>query len=394
MDLFSTYPDLDSSQFDSLLDALEQSKVLTYELLSLSPAEIARKCRRSAREVEALKSLIASYAEKDISSIAFTSGDALLAKEESNVFSTGDPEIDALLGGGIRTGTITEVVGEAGAGKTHFLTQLCLAVQNMPEDRGLARAAIYLSTEKHLPQKRLVDISVSIGGSADAILVYKCNSVEDLERMLLLQVPRAVDQYDIGLVVIDSIAQLFRGLGARFVAKRIAPLMAKVRKLCLRHNFALVVANQVTSAFRKPVASGMVGYSRDPFLYDHQIRWFSGWTQPVVYSVTRSQLPTPKPQPSQELGASRPPPSANSATGSLSGTQSPRSSQPDTPKDDILRPYCGMAWTNSVDTRIVFKKAPDGTRTMNVVFSSWSESNVELEFEISVQGIRSVSIEE
>jgi RecA/RadA recombinase len=37
--------------------------------------------------------------------------------------------LDDALGGGILSGTVTEIYGEAGAGKTHLALQLCLTVQ-------------------------------------------------------------------------------------------------------------------------------------------------------------------------------------------------------------------------------------------------------------------------
>src|SRR5690606_29343826 len=74
-----------------------------------------------------------------------------------SLISTLDPDLDAALGGGIPTGRITEFAGESGAGKTQFLLSLCLAVQ-LPPPRGLARQALYISTESGLSTSRLAQM--------------------------------------------------------------------------------------------------------------------------------------------------------------------------------------------------------------------------------------------
>ncbi|MGB9706263.1 MAG: helix-hairpin-helix domain-containing protein, partial [Pyrobaculum sp.] len=49
--------------------------------------------------------------------------------------STGVRALDELLGGGVETRAVTEVVGEFGSGKTQLCHQLAVMVQ-LPEDRG------------------------------------------------------------------------------------------------------------------------------------------------------------------------------------------------------------------------------------------------------------------
>ncbi|RIB27645.1 hypothetical protein C2G38_2061412 [Gigaspora rosea] len=51
------------------------------------------------------------------------------------MLSTGDTEIDKILGGGILSRGITEIVGESGTGKTQLCLQFCLTVQ-FPKELG------------------------------------------------------------------------------------------------------------------------------------------------------------------------------------------------------------------------------------------------------------------
>lgn len=55
----------------------------------------------------------------------------------------GDPQLDALLRGGVPVGLITEFAGEASAGKSQLSMQLCLAVQRPREQGGLGGDAMY-----------------------------------------------------------------------------------------------------------------------------------------------------------------------------------------------------------------------------------------------------------
>ena len=49
--------------------------------------------------------------------------------EKSNKITTGSKELDALLGGGIETMSITEVFGEFRTGKTQLAHTLCVTAQ-------------------------------------------------------------------------------------------------------------------------------------------------------------------------------------------------------------------------------------------------------------------------
>ncbi|MGK0549318.1 MAG: helix-hairpin-helix domain-containing protein, partial [Pyrobaculum sp.] len=70
--------------------------------------------------------------------------------------STGVRSLDELLGGGIETRAVTEVVGEFGSGKTQLCHQLAVMVQ-LPEERGgLGAKAIYIDTENTFRPERIM----------------------------------------------------------------------------------------------------------------------------------------------------------------------------------------------------------------------------------------------
>jgi len=69
--------------------------------------------------------------------------------------STGSEKLDALLGGGIETKSITEFFGEFRSGKTQLAHQLSIMVQ-LPRDKGgLSGNALYIDTEGTFRPERL-----------------------------------------------------------------------------------------------------------------------------------------------------------------------------------------------------------------------------------------------
>ncbi|KAG5925526.1 hypothetical protein E4U42_004201 [Claviceps africana] len=193
--------------------------------------------------------------------------------------STLDPLLDASLGGGIPTSSITEITGESGAGKTQFLLTLCLAVQ-LPPPHGLSKQALYVSTESGLATRRLSqmltshpllqDVGASLRPSLDNILSTVTPDLESQDHILEYQVPVLLARHNIGLVVIDSVAANYRAeferaatftssssssstasYGANMAARSAAlvRLGALLRNLARRHDVAVVVANQVADRF-------------------------------------------------------------------------------------------------------------------------------------------------
>lgn len=193
-----------------------------------------------------------------------------LAAQWSTI-STLDPILDASLGGGIPTGTITEIAGEAGAGKTQFLLSLLLAVQ-LPPPHGTGRRALYISTEAPLSTRRLTQMLTnnpvlsSLPGdqkpSLDNIVSTTTPDLESQEHILTYQVPVQVERSNIGLIILDSVAANYRaefdradsknkGQGSNMGARsaELVRLGMLLRDLAMKHNLAVVVSNQVADRF-------------------------------------------------------------------------------------------------------------------------------------------------
>lgn len=189
----------------------------------------------------------------------------------SSTISTLDPALDASLHGGIQTGYITEITGEAGVGKTQLLLSLLLAVQ-LPPPHGTGRRALYISTEAPLSTRRLTQMLANnpllaslpadvARPSLDNITSTTTPDLESQEHILTYQVPVEVERRKVGLIVLDSVAANYRAefdrsgkpdaqssnMGAR--GTELVRLGMLLRGLARTHNLAVVVSNQVADRF-------------------------------------------------------------------------------------------------------------------------------------------------
>lgn len=135
MDLLSVLPGFATKSYAHILPPLERSKISTVDLITLDTLEIAKRAhvppadvrRLAARIVDALHADLgfeqkpiktsggddepSSGINPDAIAVGFGPKTRLDASRWTTI-STLDPALDALLGGGIPTGYVTEVTGE------------------------------------------------------------------------------------------------------------------------------------------------------------------------------------------------------------------------------------------------------------------------------------------
>lgn len=138
--------------------------------------------------------------------------------------TTGVRSLDELLGGGLRSGDIYELIGEFGAGKTQLCHQLAVTVQ-LPEDRGgVSGRALYVDTEGTFSTQRIRQIAGRFGldEPLKGIYVKRVESVVALEDLVVKSLPRFIEEKQVRLVVIDSVIALYRAQfkGREYLARR------------------------------------------------------------------------------------------------------------------------------------------------------------------------------
>ncbi len=91
-------------------------------------------------------------------------------KKEIKHITTGSSKLDELLGGGIETGSVTEIFGEFRTGKTQICHTLCVTCQFPYDAGGGCGAALYIDTEGTFRPERIVEICERFGLDANCIL--------------------------------------------------------------------------------------------------------------------------------------------------------------------------------------------------------------------------------
>jgi len=182
--------------------------------------------------------------------------------------------LDGFLRGGILRQGITEVTGESSSGKTQFCLQLCLTVQ-LPEERGgLGGGAVYISTEDVFPSKRLHQLtqyfvknhashSAAKLNFGDNIFIEHAADVDDLKNIIYHRLPVLLNRGPIKLVIIDSIAALFRveySFGETSKrAKVLRSFGAQLHRLSHQCGIPVVCVNQVSDVIQTANNRGSTG---------------------------------------------------------------------------------------------------------------------------------------
>lgn len=141
--------------------------------------------------------------------------------------SIGDAKLDSLLRGGFPCQGITEVSGEAGAGKTQFCLTLCLQCHLEKTYGGLHGNAVYLSCGEGLfPQRRLEELALQLSHKylalsphnpyydkdkfMDDVYIQEFHTLERVLEVLADDVPKMCNKRNTKLVIVDSIAGIAR----------------------------------------------------------------------------------------------------------------------------------------------------------------------------------------
>jgi DNA-repair protein XRCC3 len=181
--------------------------------------------------------------------------------DESPILAFGCEHLNENLRGGLRKG-ITELSGESGAGKTQLALQLLLQVQMPTGEGGLEGGAFFLSTEGEMPVDRLNQMQEGLkrkhpwAASFDFmehIYITKVESVEEQEQVVMTRLPLLLEHKHIKLIVIDSIAGLFRVEFKREQsverAEKMRDLAAQLKMISHQYNIPVLVTNQVTDVW-------------------------------------------------------------------------------------------------------------------------------------------------
>jgi len=204
------------------------------------------------------------------------------SRQDICFLTTGSKELDGLLGGGMETGSITELFGEFRTGKTQLCHTLCVTSQLPLEQGGCEGKAMYIDTEGTFRPQRLVEIADRYGLNGQDVLdnvsyARAYNSEHQLQ--LLLQASCMMSEGRYGLLIVDSATGLYRTdysgrgeLSARQM--HLAKFLRAISRLANTYGIACVITNQVVAQVdggigdaKKPIGGNIIAHASTTRLY-------------------------------------------------------------------------------------------------------------------------------
>lgn len=172
--------------------------------------------------------------------------------------------LDEVLGGGIRCGHITEISGEAGAGKSNLCSAIGTLVMLPKKDGGLDGDVLMIHTEGGGKLKLAIKRFNTLAASVDyedlihnKLHVMNCCKEQELVEMIN-RLPAILDEKStVKLVIIDSIAAAFKdedtNSGFQYYDRR-ALTLTKIAKLLAQlawdRRLAILATNHVRYDFK------------------------------------------------------------------------------------------------------------------------------------------------
>ncbi|KAJ3279082.1 recombinase rad51 [Borealophlyctis nickersoniae] len=200
--------------------------------------------------------------------------------------STGSQELDKLLGGGIETGSITEIFGEFRTGKTQLCHTLAVICQ-LPFDLGGGEGkCLYIDTEGTFRPERLLSIAERYNINGEEVLdnvAYARAYHTDHQKSLLSTAAAMMAESRYSLLIVDSATALYRTdysgrgeLSARQM--HLAQFLRMLARLADEFGVAVVITNQVVAQVdgaasmfnadpRKPIGGNIMAHSSTTRLY-------------------------------------------------------------------------------------------------------------------------------
>ena len=173
------------------------------------------------------------------------------------IIHTGSTSIDRLLGGGIRTGVVTDIYGQSGAGKSQLCFTLCAnyAKQSRQEDR-----ILFIDTVGTFRPERVSEI---VGARKNSTVLNKIMFVRALSVYDQIHAISLISDFNPRLVIVDTATALFsdefRGAARHLV------LMNYIHKLSLiaiNFDCAVVITNVIRDAPIRTTLIDQGGHNR------------------------------------------------------------------------------------------------------------------------------------
>ena len=240
-------------------------------LSKASPAEVSDKVAIGIKIAK--KAVIEARTILGISPM--TALELLDEQRSKRYLSTGSQAFDEILGGGIATGSITEIAGEFSSGKSQICFQLCINAIISEDFGGLNGKVFFVDTEGTFSAKRVLQIATFNRAKLDPHEILKNIFVArsfnaDHQIQIVNEADNLLKNENVRLIIIDSIASHFRSEyhGKEQLIERQQKIMAlaeKLQKYADSYDLAIITTNQVLASIDNylagKVAEPALGYA-------------------------------------------------------------------------------------------------------------------------------------
>jgi len=237
---------------DKDVQALKEAGWTTIDALAFPPM-------RKLLEINGISEQKAEFLKKiaeQVVPVAFQSASEFLVQRQSLVkLTTGCAALDALLGGGVETGNMTELFGEFRTGKTQFCHTLAVTCQMPIEQGGAMGKVLYIDTEGTFRPERLMEIAKRFNLDGHEVLENVCYAKAlntEQQTRLIVEAAALMSQTRFGLLIVDSATNLYRTeySGRGELADRqqhLARFLRGTQRLADEFGVAVIVTNQVVA---------------------------------------------------------------------------------------------------------------------------------------------------
>ncbi|GAA5806790.1 DNA repair protein RAD51 A [Mucor flavus] len=197
-----------------------------------------------------------------------TAMDVHQRRQEIVNITTGSKELDRMLGGGIETGSITELFGEFRTGKSQLCHMLAVTAQ-LPINMGGGQGkCLFIDSESTFRPSRILSIAERFSLNGEETLdniAYARAYNTDHQTSLLIQAAAMMSEARFSVLIVDSAMALYRTdyagrgeLAARQI--HLAQFLRQLQRLADEFGVAVVITNQVVAQ----VDGGASMFNPDP----------------------------------------------------------------------------------------------------------------------------------
>lgn len=168
--------------------------------------------------------------------------------------STGSPDLDDLLGGGLERRAITQFYGEPGSGKS-TLCVIC-AVESLKS----GKSVIYIDSEGFSVERYRQVAGEDAEAFSERLFLYEPVDFTH-QGFMIGECETILKKHDAGLIILDSVTALYRpevGAGSE-AQRRLGHQLLRLLGYARRYNIPIIVTNQVYMDIVRNLLVGLGG---------------------------------------------------------------------------------------------------------------------------------------